>query len=1275
MDQSAASEAPTATTPAQRPNAPPPVPSRAMKPIVRTDSTKQGLNAAPTTGARPSPLLHSASSPVLTESSTSTSASASTPASTSAAASSSSSRHVSRNSTHSSASASKPSRRSRSHSPSSASREQNLTGAASDSWWTYLASGIVQILCLPLFMVLWLAEKCGMYTPSVESRSRTPTKSKTRSRERGSSSRWSRWFGCGSSAFSSRGQLRFNRFCRYIFSWCYVESNTPLTRKHIIRSLLQAMLPSQSSLPRWLATILLIPLTGDSGRTVPLPQCRSRIFRSASENDAEANLIQSIIDSNADEKTNHRAKDPPAGGLMQSATHSPLGMSQRTASFTPTDGKAKHAKLNQKIAAFDASARSSHDYELVELLGDDPSDDAQSTSELSESDIEAGVSGVRGGAYFDVNSHPAHHPDDYPVNAVRNQKYRPLTFLFVVLYEQFKFFFNLYFLLVAMTQFIPSLQIGFLFTYLAPLMFVLTVTISKEAYDDFKRYQRDKEANSQLYECISRDGFHLKPSASLRVGDLVIVHTNQRIPADLILLRTTEKSGASFIRTDQLDGETDWKLRYAVASCQKLSRDEDLLNLDAAAAVEKPTKEIYNFVGTFARFSKKDKKYVTESLNLENTLWANTVLASGHIVGMVIYTGSETRTAMNTSMPGTKVGLLDQELNQISKVLFCVTVALALTLISMKGFDGDWHIYLFRFILLFSSIIPISLRVNLDMGKTVYSSMIMNDKSIPNTIVRTSTIPEELGRISYLLSDKTGTLTRNEMIFKRLHVGSTLFSSNELADVASNFSNSYSEREHGSLLRYSTPSRVRNAIYAMALCHSVTPVYEGVEPSDGEGHLPAQQGDAKVFHACSPDEIALVKFAESVGLSLDQRSTSEIHLRNPFGEIEGYEILNVFPFTSETKRMGIILREHKTKRIVFYMKGADAVMTPLVDESDWLEEECGNMARNGLRTLVFGKKYLSDDEYLRFLARYNQAKSMLDGRATHVRAVIDSIENDLELVCLTGVEDQLQENVKSTLEMLRNAGIKIWMLTGDKVETATCIAISSKLIGRTQTIYTITATAHEQAREQLATFSRKSGACLVIDGASLTLCLQYFKDTFIELACKAPSVVCCRCSPTQKADIVRLLRVYTQKRTCAIGDGGNDVSMIQAADVGVGIVGKEGKQASLAADFSITQFSFICELLLWHGRNSYKRSARLSQFVIHRGLIISIIQAVFTSLYYFAAVAIYNGWIMVGYATFYTMAPVFSLVLDEDVGRHIVFMYPELYKDLQKVVIIITFYR
>src|SRR5205085_3347904 len=160
----------------------------------------------------------------------------------------------------------------------------------------------------------------------------------------------------------------------------------------------------------------------------------------------------------------------------------------------------------------------------------------------------------------------------------------------------------------------------------------------------------------------------------------------------------------------------------------------------------------------------------------------------------------------------------------------------------------------------------------------------------------------------------------------------------------------------------------------------------------------------------------------------------------------------------------------------------------------------------------------------------------------------------------------------------------------------------------------------------------KTDACLLIDGETLALMLTHFRTPFISLAVLLPAVIACRCSPTQKAEVATLIRQHTRKRVCCIGDGGNDVSMIQAADVGVGIVGKEGRQASLAADFSIEQFCYLVKLLVWHGRNSYKRSAKLSQFVIHRGLIISVCQTMFSIASRFEPLALFQGWLLVGYA-------------------------------------------
>lgn len=154
-------------------------------------------------------------------------------------------------------------------------------------------------------------------------------------------------------------------------------------------------------------------------------------------------------------------------------------------------------------------------------------------------------------------------------NKLNNNKYNVITFIPVVLFNQFKFFYNLFFLLISLSQFVPALKVGYLFTYIAPLVFVLMITLIKEAVDDIQRFRKDKALNNKKYENLTLSGtWSMKSSATLCVGDIIKVNQNERFPADCLLLYTTEKNGSVFIRTDQLDGETDWKLRKAVSITQ-----------------------------------------------------------------------------------------------------------------------------------------------------------------------------------------------------------------------------------------------------------------------------------------------------------------------------------------------------------------------------------------------------------------------------------------------------------------------------------------------------------------------------------------------------------------------------------------------------------------------------------------------------------------------------------------------------------------------------------
>jgi phospholipid-translocating ATPase len=210
------------------------------------------------------------------------------------------------------------------------------------------------------------------------------------------------------------------------------------------------------------------------------------------------------------------------------------------------------------------------------------------------------------------------------------------------------------------------------------------------------------------------------------------------------------------------------------------------------------------------------------------------------------------------------------------------------------------------------------------------------------------------------------------------------------------------------------------------------------------------------YQASSPDEVAIVKWTESVGLTLVYRDRKRIDLETPSKTIISFEVLEIFPFTSETKRMGIIVQDTQSRDIVFLEKGADVVMAGIVQQNDWLEEECANMAREGLRTLVMARRKLTPEAYNNFKKNYYEASISPHDRNEAMAAVIaKDLEQGLELLGLTGVEDKLQDEVRSTLELLRNAGLKIWMLTGDKIETATVIAISTKLVARNQYIHTV----------------------------------------------------------------------------------------------------------------------------------------------------------------------------------------------------------------------------
>jgi phospholipid-translocating ATPase len=560
---------------------------------------------------------------------------------------------------------------------------------------------------------------------------------------------------------------------------------------------------------------------------------------------------------------------------------------------------------------------------------------------------------------------------------------------------------------MVISQFFDVLRVGLFFGYVSPLVIVLCITMIKEALDDIYRYKQDRKTNSERYLKKTANGNVEVASEDIKVGDLIELNQNERIPADMIVIKSLDESGSLFVRTDQLDGETDWKLRKAPALTQKCSLDE-LVRIKGFIQIDPPNKMIYDFKGVL-RISDDSDNLQKEPLSLENTMWASTVLASKKVVGMVIYTGLETRSKMNSSRPKMKVGALDLELNRLSKFLFFFMLLSAFIITALKGFRSNIKqtiITYFRFVVLLCSIIPISLRVNLDLSKAMNSRSISQDENIPGTIVRNSTIPEELGRINYIFSDKTGTLTKNEMIFKQLSLEVDQFTHENLDNLRQILQHECSKADAPLLDVYKTQTDdggnkrirrnrdkvIRDAVSAMTLCNNVTPTY------DDNGEI--------TYQASSPDEVALVKTAEGLNMRLISRTDKHVQIRNAVDTIEDYEVLAIFPFSSETKRMGILLRNMIHGHIIFYLKGAENVMLKYVKDeyTGFIKENAENIASIGLRTLVLTQKLVPNDFYETWKEEYNEALSSMGDRKKEVTDCIAKLENNMEFLAVTGVE-------------------------------------------------------------------------------------------------------------------------------------------------------------------------------------------------------------------------------------------------------------------------------
>ncbi|XP_077289353.1 ATPase phospholipid transporting 8A1 isoform X2 [Arctopsyche grandis] len=864
-------------------------------------------------------------------------------------------------------------------------------------------------------------------------------------------------------------------------------------------------------------------------------------------------------------------------------------------------------------------------------------------------------------------------------NHITTAKYGALSFIPCFLFEQFRRYSNCFFLLIALLQQIPDVSPTGRWTTLTPLIFILAVSAIKEFAEDWKRHRADDEINHREVEVLKEGQWSRIQWQRLQVGDIIKVQKDDFFPADLVLIASSEPQGISFIETSNLDGETNLKIRQALPETAKLLDTSDLSQFSATVDCEQPNRHLYEFTGILREKNKKTLPLGPDQILLRGSLLRNT----SWVFGLVIYTGHDSKLMKNSTKAPLKRSTVDRLTNTQILMLFFILIVLCLLsailneLWTKDRMDTDWYIglnivvnknfgfNLLTFIILYNNLIPISLQVTAEIVRFIQATFISMDMEMyhaeTNTpaMARTSNLNEELGMVKYIFSDKTGTLTRNIMEFKKCSIAENIYtppSSLETLDTCLLYQNL--------IQKHPTASVIREFMVLLAVCHTV---------------IPEKNDDLEInYHAASPDERALVYGAAKFGFVFDVRTPHFVEI-TVMGEREKYEILNVLEFTSTRKRMSVIVRT-PTGEIKLYCKGADTVIYERLSTqgqkfSELTLSHLEHFATEGLRTLCCAVADVPLQFYEEWKHTYHKARTSMNYREQKIEEAAKLIENNLRLLGATAIEDKLQDGVPETIAALIKADINVWILTGDKQETAINIGYSARLIVQGMPLIILNEESLDSTREfiirqnsELGENLKKSNEiALIIDGKTLKYALSCdLRTDFLDLCISCKVAICCRVSPIQKAEVVELVSQHTKSVSLAIGDGANDVAMIQRAAVGVGISGVEGLQAVCASDYSIAQFRFLLRLLLVHGAWNYSRMCKLILYSFYKNICLYVIELWFAIYSGWSGQILFERWTIGLYNVAFTAMPPFAIgIFDKVCTAETMLKHPELYASSQ----------
>ncbi|KAH7865009.1 hypothetical protein Vadar_001117 [Vaccinium darrowii] len=935
--------------------------------------------------------------------------------------------------------------------------------------------------------------------------------------------------------------------------------------------------------------------------------------------------------------------------------------------------------------------------------------------------------------YCNESSHHLRKPCS---NHISTTKYNVITFLPKAIFEQFRRVANLYFLITTCLSFTKYSPFSYL-TMLAPLAFVVSISMAKEAVEDWRRFIQDMKVNMRKARVHKGDGtFGLKPWMKLRVGDVVKVEKDKFFPADLLLMSSSYEDGICYVETMNLDGETNLKVKRALEVTLPMDDDMSFKDFTGKISCEDPNPNLYTFAGNL-EYDQQVYPLDPSQILLRDSKLRNT----SYVYGVVIFTGHDTKVMQNGTHSASKRSGVEKRMDKIICILLSLLVLISW--ISSCGFAVKTGIQMRQWwymqpydessqydpdkpllssfyhwvtsIILYGYLIPSSLYVSIEVVKFFQVMFINKDihmydeETETRAQARTSNLTEELGQVDIILSDKTGTLTCNQMDFVKCSIAGMAYgihsSEVELAaaremDLNIDFPKielettvSWKEEKyekphikgfsfedsrviHGNWLKEKNTDVLLLFFRILSLCHTAIP-----EVNEETGEF--------VYEAESPDEVAFLVAAKEFGFEFCKRTQSSLFINEKYTYKEPmqreYKILNVLDFTSKRKRMSAITRD-EDGQLLLLCKGADSIIFDRLSKNGREYEEATtkhlkDYGEAGLRTLALAYRKLEEEEYSAWNDEFIKVKTFIgSNREAELERVSNLMERNLILVGATAVEDKLQKGVPQCIDKLAQAGLKIWVLTGDKLETA----INIGLLRQGMKQFCITTMNTDMSAQDskkavkdiiMMQFTNASqmiklekdphaAFALIIDGRTLAYALEDdLKHEFLNLAIDCASVICCRVSPVQKALVTRLVKQGTGKITLAVGDGANDVGMIQEADIGVSISGVEGMQAVMASDFAIAQFRFLERLLVVHGHWCYKRIAQMICYFFYKNIAFGLTLFYFEAFAGFSGQLVYEDPYMLLFNIFLTSLPVIFLgVFEQDVSAEICLQFPALYQ-------------